>query len=118
MLREVKEVQQFRQIALQLADHPRIPRAPARALPDGSWALFAGLSSPLQVFLVKLPPTPRPDEYDRSNFVNVPVNLPDCPAATIAQVDYGYEENALRTNYYCTQRPETCSIPATPEMTV
>jgi hypothetical protein len=88
--------------------------ANARALPDGSWALFAGSSNSLQVFIAKLPPTPRPDEYDRSNFLNVAITVPAYPGAATAQLDYGYEEDGLRNNFYCTQRPEVCSVSAVP----
>jgi hypothetical protein len=88
--------------------------ANAKALPDGSWALFPGSFDPLEILAVKIPPVPQPDGIDRSKYVPVSVRVPPHPAAGKARLAYGYEENGGRGDFFCTQRPEPCTLPATP----
>ncbi len=84
-------------------------------LPDGSWILFRCISSLAAAYqdycMVKVPPQPVDDGVDRTNFVNVSVIL---PANGTGRVFYGYEENGLRTDFYCAQRREQCAVTGTP----
>ena len=99
--------------------------ANAHSLPDGSWALFASQLANLDdpsgandIYVVKIPPTPKGDRIDRSTYINVPVSTQPVAGAMSAQVRYGYEENGPRSSFYCTQRPEPCVISGSPGSTV
>ena len=86
------------------------------ATPDGNWFLstvpsstdYSNLSG--DAFISKLPPFPFPDGVDRSTFVPVTLNInaPQGMSVAKANVQFGYAENGLPTNYYCTSRQEGC----------
>jgi len=93
----------------------------AHPLPDGSWALFPSRVSDLvvdQTYLVKVPPYPAVDAIDRTNFENVPAPVTRAGTAVSVRISYGYEENGPRTNFYCTQRPEVCTLTGTINSTI
>ena len=101
--------------------------ANAHSLPDGSWALFPSNLTNLNnnnpvgaadIFLVKIPPTPAEDGIDRSNYEPIAVATNAVAGAVTASVAYGYEENGPRSSFYCTQRPEPCTVTTAPGSSV
>jgi hypothetical protein len=94
----------------------------AKALPDASWMLFvAGYfcnADEPQYFcnqwMVKVPPFPAQDAYDRSDFIPTTVNVSSVPDGTSnVIVRFGYLENGTADQLYCTSRRETCVANAT-----
>jgi len=67
---------------------------------------------------VKVPPYPAVDAVDRTNFENVPAPVTRAGTAVSVRISYGYEENGPRTNFYCTQRPEVCTLTGTINSTI
>jgi hypothetical protein len=61
-------------------------------------------------WMVKAPPFPAQDAYDRSDFIptNVTVSVPQGQGITNAVVAFGYLENGTTSQLYCTSRRETC----------
>lgn len=76
---------------------------------NGSMALtraaWAGGVGPWHL-AYRMPPPPTDDGVDRQNFINVPVKLP--AGMAYGRVRFGYVENGLATQYYCTARAEAC----------
>lgn len=85
-------------------------------LPDNSFAVVPlRLDSSVDShWLLKIPPVWVDDGIDRSTFINTPIVLSG--GATF--VKYGYEENGLRTDFYCMQRKEACKVSGTTGTTV
>ncbi len=86
-----------------------------RATPDGAGMLF---SLPIdasygegsgQLFFAKLPPF-TVDAHIRDDFVNTTVEVPNSTndSATSASVLFGYTEEGLASDYFCTSRNESC----------
>jgi len=93
------------------------PLPTAHPTPDGSWAVFpsnAVMDTAIgdTVLMVKIPPYPAQDTVDRTTVINVPVQARTFSGAVSARVKFGFEENGPRTSFFCTQRQETCSVPA------
>ncbi len=83
----------------------------AKALPDGKWALYLGQRHErADVYLVKMPPYPEPDQTDRGNFVRIPISIPPPPVsgADNVIVEFGYAENGAAAGFHCTTRKEAC----------
>ncbi len=84
-----------------------------RTLPDASWLLFraTALSGSDDTIMVgKMPPFPGPDSVSRGAFVPLVVNVnpPAGLGATNAILEFGYLEDGLPNQFYCTTRKETC----------
>jgi hypothetical protein len=58
--------------------------------------------------MAKVPPYPKPDGVNRSDFISLPVRLSAVPGAAAAVVDFGYAENGDPTKFFCTSRQEAC----------
>jgi hypothetical protein len=60
--------------------------------------------------MVKAPPFPAQDAYDRSDFIptKISVAVPPGHGITNAVVAFGYLENSTTDQLYCTSRRETC----------
>ena len=85
-------------------------------LPDGSWLMFnmppdatygdwAG-----QGYIAKLPPFPAADGVARNDFLSIPITIAAPPGISVnnAVIEFGYAENGLPANFYCTSRHEAC----------
>jgi len=84
-----------------------------RTLPDASWLLFraTALSGAEDAIMVaKMLPFPGADSVSRGTFVPLTVNVnpPVGLGVTNAIVEFGYGENGLPNQFYCTTRKETC----------
>lgn len=87
----------------------------AKSLPDASWALFnwgvvqPGFGNLTNVWMAKLPPYVD-DKVDRSTFVRMPVELtaPAGLGVVTAAVEFGYLEQGLAGEHFCTSRREAC----------
>jgi hypothetical protein len=55
---------------------------------------------------IKMPPPAVTDSIDRTNFIGAPVVLP--PGSGYARVRFGYAENGVPGQFYCTSRQEAC----------
>lgn len=59
--------------------------------------------------MMKLPPIPPEDGYDRTTFLPVSLSSGSAPAGTaVAQVEYGYAFYGTPVQKYCTERRESC----------
>jgi len=91
---------------------PETAYASARMLPSGPWALVpAWPLGGTEVFLMKVPPYPASDGFDRSKFVPVTLNFlrPNVLGINSFTVEFGYLENAPEPSFlWCTTRKETC----------
>ncbi|MCU1234468.1 MAG: hypothetical protein JWP63_2435 [Candidatus Solibacter sp.] len=95
-----------------------------KSLSDGSWLMFRSMYTNgawTDILLGKLPPYPPTDTVARSKYQPIPVKLtpPAGLAVDNAIVQFGYAENGLAGNFYCTSRQEKClatasTLPATP----
>ena len=84
-----------------------------RTLPDGSWLLFritAMSGSRDEIVVGKLPPYPAQDTISRGSLIPITLKLtpPAGIGATNAIVEFGYLENGLADQFYCTTRQDTC----------
>jgi len=84
-----------------------------RVLPDASWLLFraTALSGTEDTIVAgKMPPFPGPDSISRGTFVPLVVSVkpPSRLGASNAIVEFGYAENGLPNQFFCTTRKETC----------
>jgi hypothetical protein len=96
----------------------------AQALADASWIMFRSMYTNgawTDVLLGKVPPFPPADSVVRSTFVPIAVNLrpPAGLGVNNAVIQFGYAENGVSSNFYCTSRQEKClatssAIPAVP----
>lgn len=98
----------------------------AKVLPDSSWTLFSGGSlgtvfDPSEgacafnstdfcnIWMVKNPPYPAQDAYDRSDFLAINTGtITGGGSVTNAIVKFGYLEFGLSTDFFCTSRAESC----------
>lgn len=98
----------------------------SKILPDASWYLIqSGGNNPYDsshncndiqngfcnIWLLKKPPFPAQDAYDRSDFI--PINtgtITGGGTVTNAIVKFGYLEFGLSTDFYCTSRAESCVV--------
>jgi hypothetical protein len=92
----------------------------AKALPDGSFALFSHLQQSggtlwEQVWMLKLPPFQQNDSLDRSGFMSLQLSLVPPPDLRIvsAEVEFGYAEYGAPEAHFCTSRREPCVAVAT-----
>jgi hypothetical protein len=78
-----------------------------KATPDGKWA-YTHLNEDTRydVFMVKIPPVPPLDTFNRSTFVPLPVRL--AGGWSTAEIAFGYD-----TSFRCTSRNEACVSVAT-----
>jgi hypothetical protein len=86
-------------------------------LPNGQWMIFEGHfvgdgSLNKSYFIGKIPPPETQDSYNRLDFIPISISLPALEGATQAFVRFGYAENGLATNLYCTSRKEDCVVGA------
>lgn len=59
--------------------------------------------------MMKLPPIPPEDGYDRTTFLPVSLSSGSAPTGTaVAQVEYGYAFYGTPAQKYCTERRESC----------
>jgi hypothetical protein len=85
---------------------------------DGSWA-FTEVDwkdgAREDIVAIQLPPWPAADTVNRSQFVNVPIQLSGNTGDTV-RIEFGYQELGAPANLYCTSRREPCftSAGATP----
>ncbi len=85
--------------------------------PDGQWGFISppwvnGIRN--DIFAMKLPPWPAPDNVSRTNFVSLAVPVTPLPGALTARAVFGYAENGPPQNFYCTSRQETCTTSGNP----
>ena len=86
----------------------------AKSLADGSWLLFTigdpQYNKPSQLLMAKLPPFTAQDNVDRSTFIRTPISITPPAGQGIASVavEFGYLEQGLTSQYYCTSRREFC----------
>ncbi|MDQ2898221.1 MAG: hypothetical protein M3Y07_00290 [Acidobacteriota bacterium] len=87
------------------------------ALPNARWMLvispYAADGFRTEVFVVKVPPPPAPDNLNRNTFIPVLVTVPPPPPAMRFNnviAEFGYSENGGASNFYCTSRAEACAV--------
>ncbi|MGI8990511.1 MAG: hypothetical protein ACR2I2_13155 [Bryobacteraceae bacterium] len=88
------------------------------ALPNARWMLaispYAADGFRTEVFVVKVPPPPVPDNLNRNDFIPVLVTVPAPPPPAMpfnnVIVEFGYNENGSAPSFYCTSRAETCAV--------
>ncbi|MDQ6706636.1 MAG: hypothetical protein M3Z85_11755, partial [Acidobacteriota bacterium] len=88
------------------------------ALPNARWMLvispYAADGFRTEVFVVKVPPPPVPDNLNRNTFIPVLVTVPPPPPPAMpfnnVIVEFGYNENGSASNFYCTSRAEACAV--------
>jgi hypothetical protein len=80
--------------------------------PSGAWTFYAPVNANFarnDMFVVKMPPLPSAINYATgTSWSPVVVNLPSSSTYDQARVRFGYAENGATSNYYCTQRADTC----------
>jgi hypothetical protein len=86
----------------------------AHATGDGNWMLFTvgdyKTVPPAHIMVAKLPPFSAQDSVDRTTFVRAPLTItpPAGQGIASATVEFGYTEQGLPNQYYCTSRREPC----------
>ena len=83
----------------------------AKALADGSYVLFTDrLASQSHLLMAKLPPFSAGDSVDRTTFVRAPIPItpPSGLGIATATVEFGYGEQGMPSQHYCTSRREAC----------
>jgi len=88
------------------------------ALPNARWMLvispYAADGFRTEVFVVRVPPPPTPDSFNRNTFVPMAVTVPPPPPPGMpfdnVIVEFGYNENGSASSFYCTSRSETCAV--------
>lgn len=88
-----------------------------KSLSDASWVMFRSLyvgGSWANILLGKLPPFPAPDGVDRTTFIRAPISIttPQGQGIAAAAVEFGYAEQGLPTDRFCTSRREICLVVA------
>ncbi len=81
--------------------------------PTGAWAFIQGFwvdGARNDLFMAKLPPWPNPQDVttNRSNFIQQSISVTANANLPGARIRFGYSENGLPTNFYCTARQEGC----------
>src|SRR5260370_40959638 len=84
-----------------------------KALSDASWLMFRSMYTSgawTDILLGKLPPFPPTDTVVRSTFQSIPVKLTPPVGLRVdnAVVQFGYVENGVPGQFYCTSRQEKC----------
>jgi hypothetical protein len=95
-----------------------------KALSDASWLMFRAMYANgawTDILLGKVPPYPPTDSVVRWTFQPIPVKLTAPPGLAVnnAVIQFGYAENGLPGQFYCTSRQEKCmataaTVPAVP----
>ncbi len=87
--------------------------------PTGTWAFMQGFwldGARNELLMARLPPWPNPQDVttNRSTFVPQSITIAANANQPGARVRFGYGENGLPGNYYCTPRQEACVTGGTP----
>ncbi|MGD0774099.1 MAG: hypothetical protein ABSC05_14880 [Candidatus Solibacter sp.] len=95
-----------------------------KALADASWVVLRSMYTSgawTDILLGKLPPYPPTDTAVRDTFQPIPVKLTAPPGLAVdnAVIQFGYAENGMPGQFYCTSRQEKCmataaTVPAVP----
>jgi len=102
-----------RKLGWGLMEVPKMISQVPKVYPTGEWlgplwGHFMNLHK-ANALMMKLPPIPADDTYDRTTFVPVPVTVGSAPAGTaVAQIEFGYHDFGTPSQLYCTVRQESC----------
>jgi len=101
-----------RKLGWGLMEVPKMISQVPKVYPTGEWlgplwGHFVNLHR-ANALMMKLPPIPAEDTYDRTTFVPVPITVGSAPAGTaVAQIEFGYHDFGTPSQLYCTVRQES-----------
>lgn len=103
-----------RKLGWGLVEQPKMVNKVPKIYPTGEWlgplwTNWLNMHRSSGALLMKLPPIPTEDGYDRTTFIPMSFSVGSVPAGTsVAQIEFGYNDFGTPAQLYCTSRAESC----------